>query len=140
MLDLTNVKETNNYELLPVGDYLVQCEKAELMKTKKGTGEYVKCTFTVLDDQYANRKIFHNFNIKNNNAKAVEIGLAQLKQFMRCAGSESFMLESIEYLIGLKCVAHVKIRKDDEYPDQNVISYFKETLKTETNSQGEIPF
>ena len=129
-LDLTEVK-TGGFELLPEGSYLLVADEAVVKQTKSGTGEYVSVSFKVVGGHYAGRTIFHMFNIKNENPKAVEIGLQQLKTFLKCAGKSDTVLSSVTDLLGLKSGAVVKIRVDAQYGDKNVISYFKPMAEEE---------
>jgi hypothetical protein len=117
LLDLTNVSEST----FEAGEYTVTCSAAEVKETKAGTGEYIKCTFETDKGQ----RIYHNFNIKNSNEKAVQIGLAQLKTFMRVAGKANpNTLGGVGELLGLKCVARVKI-VDNDFGSQPNITTFK---------------
>jgi Protein of unknown function (DUF669) len=126
MLDLTNVATDSGFDTLPPGQYSVQVEKAEMKTTKAGNGEYINCQFTILDGAGVGRKIFHTFNTKNPNEKAVQIGLGQLKSFMTCAGKKDpNSLKSVEDLLGLSALATVKIEKSEDYGDKNKITSFK---------------
>ena len=122
-LDLTNVKE-NSFEPIPSGTYYVICDESEVKTTKDGTGEYINIKFKILSGEHEGRAVFNMFNIKNKNEKAVNIGIGQLKTFMKCAGETNMILKSPLDLIGLRCDAVVKV-KTDEYGDKAVISYFK---------------
>jgi len=122
-LDLTNAKE-NSFAPIPAGQYFLIADEAEVKQTKDGTGEYINIKFKVMDGEQAGRFVFQMFNIKNKNEKAVEIGIGQLKSFMRCAGLTNMVLASPLDLIGLRCDALIKIKSDD-FGDKAVISYFK---------------
>ena len=126
MWDLTGVKEQTTYSALPAGDYLVVAKAGEVKPTKTGDGAYVKVEFTVVDSDYEGRKLFHNFNIKNQNAKAVEIGLSQIKAFFKAAGVKEDQLKKVgpDDFAGQSCVANVAI-ETSSYGEQNVIKYFK---------------
>lgn len=122
-LDLTNTKE-NSFSPIPAGTYEVVVDECEVKETKSQTGEYINTKFKVVGGDHDDRVLWHMFNIKNDNAKAVEIGLGQLKSFMKCAGLTNFNLKDVNDLQGLHATAIVKIRVD-EYGEKNVISYFK---------------
>ena len=122
MIDLSNVKTDN--DLLDEGAYPVVLEDAQIKDTKDGTGEYINCKFSVQGGDYDGRKVYMMFNLKNKNAKAVEIGQKQLKAFMEAAGMTTFKLTSPRELEGLRATAMVK-KKTDDYGEKNVISYFK---------------
>ncbi len=116
-LDLTNVKENSN--TLEPGEYTVSCVEAAIQATKSGTGEYIKCQFKT----ESGFTIFHTFNTKNDNKMAVDIGLGQLKTFIRVAGGNLQMTSPTE-LCGLRCNVKVKTKTDD-YGEKTVISTFK---------------
>ena len=123
-LDLSQVKE-NSFAPIAPGTYFVIMDECAVKETKSGTGSYINAKYRILNGQNEGKFIFHMFNIKNENPKAVEIGLGQLKTFMKCSGSKSERLTDVLDLIGMRCDAVVKIRHDDGYGDKAVISYFK---------------
>jgi len=140
-LDLTGVEEKKPNLGVPAGKYNVSAFEAEVKETRSG-GEMIKIRFKVLDGEHAGKFIFHSFNIKNDNPKAVEIGMGQLKSFMSCAGFTNFALKSVTDLCGKKATAVVKIKNDPNYGEQSVISYFKamtEEMK-ETANEENVPF
>ena len=144
-LDMTEVKpdEGMNFELLPAGEYSLQCNKAEVRDTKAGTGQYISCEFRVSGGKYNNRCIFHMFNIKNPSEIAQQIGLGQLKAFMTFGGMQNpDVLETVSDLEGLWCNAWVKVQKDEQYGDKNVISQFKpQDFKEDSDTTSDnIPF
>ncbi len=140
MFDLDGVKEVKtDFEPLPDGDYLCQVEAAESKRTKKLDGTYVKVTFSVLEGDYENRKIWHNFNTTNPNPQAVDIGLSQLKAFFVAAGvtdglqfeDESEIATQLE---GQSCLCTVRTKTREGYSPTNEITKFKpyEVKKTTT--------
>lgn len=134
-LDLSNVKDEKKFDVLPAGNYLFKCQSVEIKETKAGTGKYIKAK---LREQKSGTTLFHNFNIENPNAKAVEIGLSQLKSFLKGANySTPEDLKELEDLIGLKCWAKTKVRSSHEYGDSAEISYFKTKPEEDTDN---IPF
>lgn len=125
-LDLTSVPDGGT--LLPKGLYEIVCDEAVVKQTKLGTGEYIKCKFKVASGDYMNQVLFHNFNIKNDNKQAVQIGLGQLKHFCKCAGLANVKLNSVSDLIGLRAIAQVNHKKSEGYDDQVVIQNFRPLL------------
>jgi hypothetical protein len=123
MIDLTGVKLES--ELLEPGEYVVVAEDAEIKSTKSGDGEYINVRFKVAEGPRAGKVVYQMFNIKNPNAKAVTIGMQQLKSFMLAAGFDSFVIKNVTDLCGAKAIAKVKT-KIDEYGEKNVIAGFKE--------------
>ena len=145
MFDLTQVKE-NSFGVIPEGLYSVVSEEAKVKSTKSGTGEYINVKFRVAEGEHEGKFLYTMFNTKNDNPKAVEIGLGQLKTFLKVANAKDpNQLKDVADLVGYKAIAVVKI-KNDSYGEGNVISYFKpwsivgsDTKGKQTNTT-DIPF
>ncbi len=141
-IDLTEVKDSG-FRLLPNGKYHVIVEEAEVRTTKDGTGEYINVQFEVREAGYNGKKLFTMFNIKNNNAKAVEIGMQQLKNLITSSGKKELVLTSVSSLLGLQAIAVVK-SKTDSFGDKNIISYYEaigsSTGPTPSYVGSDIPF
>ena len=90
--------QPENYDLLPPGTYSLQAEKAELIDTKDGFGQYIKVQFNVLGPEYAGRKVFCNFNIRNRSAEAERIGVSQLKAFILAGGVQEPLVDTDQLL------------------------------------------
>ena len=123
--------QPENYDLLPPGTYSLQAEKAELMDTKDGFGQYIKVQFNVLGPEYAGRKVFCNFNIRNRSAEAERIGVSQLKAFILAGGVQEPLVDT-DQLLGAMVSGKVSIQKskDAQYEDQNRVGSFKPLSST----------
>lgn len=75
-------------EALPKGTYRVLISNSEGKVTQNGTGRYIAMTFDIIEGEFQRRKIFHNFNIKNDSEMAVKIGLSDLKCLLEAIGSD----------------------------------------------------
>lgn len=84
--DATTVDTTDNFDVLPAGDYKVQIVQSELRVTKAGTGQYIWLELDVLDGQFTGRKIWDNVNIINPNQQAQQIGEKILAQICQACG------------------------------------------------------
>lgn len=136
LVNLSNVK-AQSFDVLPAGKYNVTCTGAAVMDTKSGTGQYIQAEFTLSNG----RKLYHNFNIKNANEKAVDIGLSQLKSFLTVSGyATPDNLTDVLSLEGLKCAVKTKVKTSEEYGDKAEISAFIPTLAEELRAQENIPF
>ena len=133
-LDLSGVK-SSSFSPIPEGTYNLMVDEADVKDTKAGTGQYINCKMKIVGGEYDGRFIFTTFNFKNDNAKAVEIGLQQLKNFMECAGMTDFALKNVVDLVGHKAGAVIKI-KSDSYGDKNVVSYYKPLSKEVVATKG----
>src|SRR5688572_22710867 len=76
--DAPQVQPDTGFDVLPAGWYKVAVTESDIKPTKDGQGMYLAVTYTVIDGQFRNRKIFGRFNLKNNNPMAQEIGYKQL--------------------------------------------------------------
>lgn len=141
MIDLSNAKEPK-FEVLPAGKYNVFCNGAAVMDTKNGTGQYVQAEFVVMEGSYEGKRLFHNFNIKNQNQKAVDIGLGQLKSFLRYAKYPTpDSLGDVSALEGLKTGVVTKVRSDEQWGDKAEIARFSDLTSTpRANPSEQLPF
>lgn len=121
--DLNEVEESSS--VIPAGVYRAQVEEVEVKETNSGDGLYIKAQFVVTDEDQNGRKFWHNFNIKNKNEKAVQIGLGQIKSLITSAGGEVGLFNDESALIGLECMVKLKVRASDGYGDQNQVVSFK---------------
>lgn len=123
LLDLTNVQATGGP--VPAGNYNVVVEKAEVSPTKTG-GEMIKVQLKILDGDQAGRNIFDQFNIKNANPQAVQIGLGQLKGMLKAFGFPNpNQLNSCADMIGLKGSVATKIEESPGYDPQARVKGYK---------------
>ena len=117
-------EQSNDYSLLPAGDYIVTIKDAEHKPTKSGTGAYIKLKLEVVAPSNVGRVLFSNINIRNDNETAQNIGLAQLGQIMRAGGLQS--VSTSEQLIGITVGIKVTIKDaQNGYAAQNEVKAFK---------------
>jgi hypothetical protein len=118
---------------IPAGWYLMAITESENKPVNNSqTGAmYLATTFTVLEGQYAGRKVFFNFNLRNDNPKTQEIAYGQLSAVCHATGRLT-VGDSVE-LHNLPMKVRVKIRpeqKDDsgnvKYEASNDLSAFKQ--------------
>ena len=113
-------------EPVPPGDYTLELTGQELKPTSKQTGILLSCAFTILDTEYEGRKVFANFNVKNTNQVAQQIGLADLKQFCNACGiSFADAKNDTTMLLGIPFMAKVGMTKPkDGYEPRNEIKKY----------------
>ena len=140
LLDLTNVK-AEEFSIVPVGEYVCNITAAEVKETKTGSGQYIKTEFTVVDGEQKGRKIFSQFNIKNQNPEAVAIGLKQLKTMLVKANHPNPEKVKLDEITGLTVGVKTKITKSDEYGDKAEVHYFfSPQTKAADSDLGKPPF
>lgn len=116
-------------EALPAGKYTLQLENAEELLTKSGTGVMLKCRFAVVDGAYKDQLIFSQYNIKNPNKQAVEIGISELKALtVACKRTWDAVRENTDILLFIPFSATLGFEKeninpatDRPYPPRNRI-------------------
>jgi hypothetical protein len=118
--DGEGVEATSSFELIPVGWYMAEIEKAEVKKTKDGSGSYLKLVHSIVGEKYSGRKLFHNITLTNNNQTAVDIGMRDLEA-LRLA-SELATISDTSDLIGkiMEIRVVVKPAKGDFEADNDV--------------------
>lgn len=112
-----------DFSPVPAGEYQVRIADASIETTKSGTGQYIKLRLDIIGPSHEGRVLFSNLNIKNDSAKAEEIGRQQLGSVMRAINLGS--LQDTDQLIGGHMSVKVAIRKSEQYGDQNEVKSYK---------------
>jgi hypothetical protein len=118
VFDATQVEPDNGrVGAIPKGWYPAMVEKTEIKPTTGGTGAYIAVQFGVVDGAYKGSKIFTNFNIQNDNEKAVEIGRKQLSSLCHAVNvlqmTDTDQLKNKPFFIRVK---HVPAEMDPQDP------------------------
>lgn len=104
--DATNAPQADSLDPIPAGWYNAMMDQSDMKPTKDGSGAFLECRFSVLDGQYANRKLFTRFNLKNDNPVAQELAWKQLSSLAHATGvlqvADSAMLHGIPVRIKVK--------------------------------------
>jgi hypothetical protein len=124
-----NTKKT--YEPIPAGGYVVKMNRLEEKPTKAGD-TMLSASFQVVDGDFTNRLLFHNFIIEHSNPRVAEIGNDQLDNFLKSVGLEGGF-EALGYdrsRLGdyLNKMLKVKVKIEEGtngYSDRNKITSFK---------------
>ena len=122
--------DTSSFELLPNAKYEAIITGSELKLTKAGTGKYLKVEFTIIDEKFENRKIWHNFNLINPNPDAVKIAEKDLAKLCIALNKtvvvDSIELHDIEHFITVGTKAG-----SNGFYDQNVIKKWEPKTKVD---------
>lgn len=73
---------------VPEGDYDLYTESTEAALTKDQTGALLKVTFSIASGEFEGSKIFEQFNVRNKNMQAQQIGIGELKALCAATGVE----------------------------------------------------
>lgn len=123
--EFLNVKK-EDITPVPAGEYTLQVTKAELAATKDGSGALIKVQFDIIAPAYQGRKIFANFNIRNNSTIAENIGKQQLKALV-LAGHIQEPLRDTDQLLGAQVKASVIVKPaSGQYEAKNEAKNYKE--------------
>src|SRR5688572_9784079 len=111
------------FDVVPKGVYNVTVDDTEMKPTKDTLGSYLNVRFNIMDGQFANRKLFHRFNLRNNNQQTVEIAYKQLSALSAACGIGYVQNSGQLHNIPLK--VRVKIKPaEGQYDEQNEITKF----------------
>ena len=128
-IDLTEVEDTSgSFEPIPEGTYELMAEDWE-QKISKAGNKYLKVTYRVQGENYANRVIWENFTISG----ASTVGISRLKQWMVATGSDATELnqDAVNNLMMETFMAKIGIEKSAEWGDSNKIVAFLRPKMTE---------
>lgn len=114
---------TGRFELLPIDDFLAVISDSKMEPNKKTKGQHLSLTWTVIEGDYKDRKVFTNLNLINENPDTVEIAQRDLSAICRATGI-LHPKDSAE-LHDKPVVISVGIRKGSNgYEDSNIIKKF----------------
>jgi len=104
--DTAEVPVSNSFGVLPAGWYTAKITGAENRNTKSNTGKYLRIEFTLADP--AGRKVWNNYNVKNDTPAAETIGRQQLAEVVRAIGKKR--ITDTDELLGAVLSIKVKVR------------------------------
>lgn len=113
-----------DFQPLPAGDYTVSIMSADLTPTKDGSGQYIKLKLSVIAPTHQGRIVFANLNIRNQSAKAEEIGRSQLGDIMRAVGLAQ--IEDTDQLVGGTMLVSLSVKPaTEQYGAGNDVKKYK---------------
>lgn len=139
-----------DFELIPKGWYRVIVSESTGKHTKDGKGYYLALTFTVIGKEFNGRKIWCNYNVKNQNEQAVKIALQELKALCVATNNDRPFEQEFEFHAAITNktlmvkVGHRTDKRDDstrvtilDYKNDNE-QYVADAVLSPTNM--DIPF
>lgn len=120
--------EISEYELLAEGDYTLQITDSE-MKPVRNDGLQLVFTMQVVGGVSDGKVLYERLNIKNANAKAVEISFQTLAKIVQACGLTK--VNDSSELHGKKFVGHVTIKKGEG-------TYMKDGVEKQSSDQNVI--
>lgn len=114
--DSSEVPEPN-FDPVPPGEYTVMIVGSDLQPTKSG-GEMIVLEMDVQDGEHAGRKLFDRLNIKNDNAKTVEIAYRTLGSVVKAVGKKT--IKDTEELHNIRLKIKVAVEPPTPYVKDGV--------------------
>ena len=118
--------DTGVMDALPTGWYEALADQSDIKPTKAGDGgAYLEVRFSITAPQnYAGRKVYARFNIRNSNPVAQDIGFKQLSAFCHAVGF--LQVEHSEQLHNRPLKLRVKLKPSDgQYEASNDIAAYR---------------
>jgi hypothetical protein len=112
--DASTVDPSVGFDPVPAGDYPAIMTDSEFKPTKSGDGEYLQCTWEIIDGTFTKRLIFDRLNLKNKNETASKIAMSTLSAICHAVG----VLKpkgSVE-LHGKPCMIKVGVEERNDKP------------------------
>ena len=122
--DASTVAPSESLEAIPAAWYNMVIDQSELKPTKDGNGAYLELRFSVMDGQYAGRKVFDRLNIRNSNPVAQEIAFKSLSAICHAVGMLQVADSSQLHNRPLKVKVSVRAAQGD-YEASNEVKGYK---------------
>jgi len=118
--DVNTLPVSESYEPLPEGWYTAVIKSSELKHTKSGTGQYILVRWVA-----NHHGIADILNIRNDSAKAEEIGKAKLGELLRSVGVAR--INDSDQLIGLSAEIRLVVKEQPGYKPSNEVKSYRST-------------
>jgi hypothetical protein len=111
--------------VVPAGEYPAIMVDSERKPTKNGDGFYLNTKWQIVSGEFQNRIVFMKYNLWLDSSKTTALSIArgQFSELCRAVGVAN-PKDSSE-LHNRPCMIKVKIKKSDDYGDQNEIASYK---------------
>lgn len=127
--------DTGKPDPVPAGWYNVIVDETDLKPTSDALGARLATRYSIIDGQYAGRKIFGGFNIKNSNPVAQEIAYKQLSALAHAVGVLD--VKTSEMLHNIPLMVKVKVKPaTEQYEASNEVTMFKAIGDAVTTTGG----
>lgn len=123
-MDFSNDAPLTEFGALPDGEYTAMITAVEQRDTKAGDGSYLNLELTVLEGEFAGRKVWDVLNLWNQSAKAVEIARRTMRSITEAIGTSPKVTDTDE-LIDKPLVIKVSLEKQEGFKDRNRIVAYK---------------
>ena len=115
-----NVEPAKANVLLPAGWYDVLIDNSEVVPTKAGDGTILKIRYSVVDGEFAGKKVFGQLNIANPNPIAQDIAFKQLSAI--CHAVNVLDCQDSQQLHNIPFKIRVKVKQSEGYEPSNEVT------------------
>ena len=122
--DANNYEPSTGFEPIPAGYYSAHMTNSDKREAKTGGGWYLWFEFEIREGKYANRKVWTNLNLGNNNADAVRIANAQFSALCRAVGKMRVTDTAELHMLPVEIKVMVRL-ETEQYPASNEIRGFR---------------
>jgi len=123
--DAKRVHPATRFEPIPAGKYLAMITASDSKANKAGTGQFLELTFTIVEGQHKNRRLWKRLNLDHPSEAAMKIAHAELSAVCHAIGvltpEDSADLHNLPLLINIRCVE----QKDSGQLTNEIVSYGK---------------
>lgn len=133
-----NAAKGNDFSLLPAGNYIAQIIESVVKENKNG-GRRLAVTFQIVDGEFANRLIFENLNLWNDNDDAVRIARQTLAKICNATGRTHVNDSTELHYQPMQIKVGVREDKTGQYGPQNTIKGFAALTGNHAPSAAPVP-
>jgi hypothetical protein len=119
--DANTVAPSAALEPIPAGWYKGNITASEMKPTSQNDGSYAQLEVTVLEGEYAGRKVFTNLNLQNKNQVAVEIAYRELSAICHAVGVMQVQDTQQLHSLPLEFKVGIETDKSGNYEPRNNI-------------------
>jgi hypothetical protein len=129
---------SKSFEPLPRGLYDAMIIETAIKPTKRGDGEYLACTFEIIDGPHAGRRLWQNLNLSNPNKQAEDIAREELNNICAAIGiPKGTKLSNTEQLHDVPLVVDVGIDAKDTTRNRIFAYVQKSASSTPTTAKAD---
>jgi len=128
-----DVPPSTGFDAIPAGKYKAVITESEEKKTKKGDGSYLQLTFTVIEGEYENRKLWARLNLNNPNDQAVGIARRELSAI--CHAVNVRQIKDATQIHDIPLIVRVSAKPDDSGELRNEIKGYEPVNHTATKPE-----
>lgn len=116
--------DTNSFEAIPAGEYLVAITKSVMADNKKRNGQHLTCHMKIIEGEFKGRILFELMNLDNPNPVAVDIANKTLNGICQACGKVG--VEDSNELHNIPMIVVVAVKPGDAVnPPSNKMKGYK---------------